>query len=221
MERLGFETPVLFECVGACALLAAAIVKDLQAARTRTAHQFPILEVIGRQVACRLVIAGIVREDLIAEIKTHHAAKNPAIRCGHCQHFAVRAKLVAQRFEIALGHGRRSVAMHIVGIQGKKTVHAAVNFTAKAVLDAFANHRALFAGYRQHIGIFFSQDFLAEGDVQILRGPVGMARVDVAELQMRNAQPFGNLLGFNFQRICGLRRGGGDTTIYRKRQRHQ
>ena len=69
------------------------------------------------------------------------------------------------------------MAVHVVGVEREEAVDAGVDLAAQAVLDALAHHRALLARDGQHVGFFVGQDGLAEGDVQVLPRPVGVARL--------------------------------------------
>ena len=169
-------------------MLAAAIVENLQAAGTGAPHEFPIFEIIGSQVARRLVVTRVVREHLIAKIETHHAAQHLPIRPGNGHHFAVSAKLTLQCFEVAFGHGGGAVAVDIVGIQCKKPVDSGVNVAGQTVLDPFSNHGSLLAGDCQHIGLVIGCYAFAECDVKILRRPVRVALIYVAQLKMCHAK---------------------------------
>ena len=113
------------------------------------------------------------------------------------------------------------MAANIVRIKCKKPVGATVNFAAQSVLDSLADHGTLLARNGQKIGFFMRQDFLAKRDVEVLRGPVGVARIDIAPFQMRHPEALGEALGLAFQ---GLRRWlaySSDTAINREWQAHQ
>ena len=89
------------------------------------------------------------------------------------------------------------------------------------VFDALANHGALLAGDGQHVGIFFGQDFLAKRHVEILCGPICVARIDVAKLKMGDPQAFCDVLGLKFQRVRRFCMAGRHTPVHGKRQRYQ
>ena len=88
------------------------------------------------------------------------------------QHFAVCPKLCLQSLEVMLGHGGCAMAVDIVSIERKKAVYSNVNFTHQTGFYALANHGSLLARDGQHVGFFSWQDFFAESDIQVLRGPV-------------------------------------------------
>ena len=69
--------------------------------------------------------------------------------------------------------------MHVVGVERKEAVDAGVEFGAQSVLDALAHHRALLARDGEHVGLLVGQDGLAEGDVEVLLGPVVVAACEV------------------------------------------
>jgi hypothetical protein len=82
-------------------------------------------------------------------------------------------------------------AMHVVGEDLEKTVSIAVDRTNEPIFDAFADHGALFARDGKHVGFHVRQDFLAEGDVEILCWPIGMLWFYVAEFQVIDTQILG------------------------------
>src|SRR3954462_455846 len=71
-ERCRLETPVPLEVVGAGSLLAAAEVEDADASLARAAHQLPVLEVIGREIARLGAVTGVVREHFALEIEAQY-----------------------------------------------------------------------------------------------------------------------------------------------------
>ena len=81
-KRLRLETPVLLERVRAGADLAAAVVEDLATALAGAPHQLPVLEVVGGEIARGQVVAGVIRQDLVAEIEAEHARQRLAFGRG-------------------------------------------------------------------------------------------------------------------------------------------
>src|ERR1043166_9949365 len=86
MQRLRLESPVLLEVERAGAALAAAVVEPLEAALARASHQLPVHEVVAAKLTRQCGAAAVVRQHLVAEIKTQHAGNQPIfMRDG--QHF--------------------------------------------------------------------------------------------------------------------------------------
>ncbi|MCY1520667.1 hypothetical protein D9M68_554490 [compost metagenome] len=110
------------------------------------------------------------------------------------------------------------MAVHVVGVQGEETVGGQVHVRSQAVLDALAHHGALLARNGEHVVFFLGQDGLAEGDVELLHRPVGVAAVNVAKLQMIGAQFDRQALCFGFE--CGRDslRFGGHAAVHGKGQ---
>ena len=77
--------------------------------------------------------------------------------------------------------GRCAMAVDIVSIQRKKSVHRGVNVGYKAVLDALAHHRALLAGNGKHVVFFQGRNGPAKCHIKVLQSPVGMAALQVAQ----------------------------------------
>src|SRR6185312_1245796 len=73
VQRRGLESPVLLEREGPGVALAAAVVEQAAATRDRMPHQLPVLEIVGGEVARRLVVARVVRQHLVAEVERQHA----------------------------------------------------------------------------------------------------------------------------------------------------
>ena len=108
--------------------------------------------------------------------------------------------------------------MNVVSKNLEKTVGIAVDRTNQAILDALADHGALFTRDGQHIGFDFGQNFLAEGDIERLGWPVVMAWCTIAEFQMIDTQSDSQFLCFFFKRLRCLRVAGGDATVNGKGQ---
>ncbi len=101
MQWLRFEPPVLFEGEGSGSAFAAAVVEDLDAVFATAAHQFPVLEIVGGQMARAFIVAGVVGKHFVAEIERQHAAQEAAIGIGNGENFTVVAKDLQEGIEIA------------------------------------------------------------------------------------------------------------------------
>src|ERR1044071_8183635 len=82
-QRDGLETPVLLEVEGTGPLLAAAEVENADALLAGAAHQLPVLEVVGREIARLRAVAGVVRKDLIPEVEAQHGGQRLALGRNH------------------------------------------------------------------------------------------------------------------------------------------
>ena len=183
------------------AQLAAAVVKDLQPSRAGAAHELPVFEIIGGQIACGFVVAGVIRQYLVTKVEAEDGRQQLAVRVGDGQHLAVFAELLLQRFKVTLRQCRCAVAVHVVGVQAEEAVHAAIHFALQAVLDALAHHRALLARDGQHVGFFVGQDGLAEGDVHLLPWPIFMAALQLAQFQVIDTQALRQAFCLRFQQL--------------------
>ena len=95
--------------------------------------------------------------------------------------------------------------MHVVGVERKESIDAGVDVAAQAVLDALAHHRALLARDGQHVGLLVGQDVLAKRHVEVLRRPVVVPGIDVAQFEVIDAQSLRDSLRLVFQgRRSGL-----------------
>jgi len=75
MKRLRLKAPIFLEIKRSGATFAAAVVEDGAASLRTAAHDFPILEVVGRPRSGLLGIASIERKDFVAPVKSKHAAE--------------------------------------------------------------------------------------------------------------------------------------------------
>ena len=80
------------------------------------------------------------------------------------------------------------MAVDVVGVEREEPVDRRVDLAAQAALDALAHHRALLARDGEQVRLDVGQDLLAEGDVQVLARPVGLARDAVAQLEVVDAE---------------------------------
>src|SRR6185503_2541820 len=71
-ERRGLEAPVSLEVEGTGPLLAAAEVEDADASLARAAHQLPVLEVVGREIARLGAVAGVIRKHFVPEVEAQN-----------------------------------------------------------------------------------------------------------------------------------------------------
>jgi len=111
--------------------------------------------------------------------------------------------------------------MDVVREQIEEAAEIGVDLAAQAVADALAHHRPLLARDGREVVLDLRQDRLAEGDVQILARPVGMAHLAMAQLEMLHAQPARGRIGRLLQSGRGLLVVRGHSPIHAERERHQ
>ena len=164
-------------------------------------------------MAGAFIVAGVVGQDFVAKIEGKHAAQQAAVRSGNGQYFTIIAKDLEQGIEVMFGHGRRAMAMNIVRVKGEKAFAVAVDRADQPIFDALAHHGPLLARDGQHVFVNVGQDRLAEGDIQILRRPLRMARRDIAKFQMVDAKFPRQFLCRIFQCRRGIGIDGCNSTI--------
>ena len=106
-ERSRLQSPVLLERERSRAALAPAKVEAAQATLAGSAQQLPVLEIVGGQIACRLDLAGVIRQHFVAEVETEHARDRLAARLGHRKDLAIAIESAPQRLEVTLRERRR------------------------------------------------------------------------------------------------------------------
>ena len=204
-------------------MLAAAVVEDLDAARAGVAHQFPVLEVVGGQVARGFVVAGVVGQDLVAEVEAQHAGQRPAVGRADRQHAAVVAEGLAQRLEVApaaapacRGGARcRHTARRSGRRRRRSSLLRPFLMPLRTIARCLRGMASMLASSSGRIG-------LAEGDVQILPRPVGVARAAAGAARggrRRVAAPCAAASASSAAR--GLVVAGGHAAIDGKRQADQ
>lgn len=111
--------------------LAAAVVEHFDSALTGSPHQLPVFEIVGRQFASGKIITGVVRQHFVAKIEAEHA-QGATARVDNRENLAILAENLQQFLEIAFGHGRRAVAMYVIGVEGEKPVNQSVSISLRS-----------------------------------------------------------------------------------------
>ena len=96
-----------------------------------------------------------------------------------------------------------------------------VDLGAQLFLDALAHHRALLARNGQHVLLGIGVDRLAEGDVEILAGPVRVPALAIAHLEVIDAKLARQVAGRLLERRVGRVVGGDDAAVDAERRRDQ
>jgi hypothetical protein len=156
---------------------------------------------------------GVIRQHFVAKVEAQHAAQWTTVGVGDDLHVAVGAELALQRLEVALWEPGGAVAMDVVRVEREEAADLRIDFAAQAAGDALAHHGPLLARNREQVGLWVRQDGLAEGHVQVLRGPVGMARRDVAHLQVRDAELLAQFLGIALEGLASFWATRRDTPV--------
>ena len=176
-QVLGREAPVLLEVVGAGTELAAAEVEQAAAARGRGLHQVPVHEVVAGHFARQVHPAAVVGHDFIAPVERQHGRDQAVVFRDDAAHLAFVAEDLLQQGKVFFREHRGAEAVHAARIRVEHAVDVGVDFAAQAQLDPLAHHRALLARDGVQVGFVVARDLLAEGDVQFLGVPAGVARV--------------------------------------------
>ena len=126
------------------------------------ADDFPVHEVVGRQIARLDAIPHVVGNDLIAKIKEKRGRNGAAGRIEHGQDLLVASECVRERAEVMLGKRRRAVPMHVVRIKWEEPVDRVVDDCAQAGFCSTSDHDSAFARYRLEIGFRVSKQRLVK-----------------------------------------------------------
>src|SRR6185437_1832103 len=84
MKRLWLESPVLLKIKRTGIALASPEIKSFISPFTSAPHQFPVHEIVPRHIPCFASPPSVVRQYLVAKIKTHHTADGaPSLENNH------------------------------------------------------------------------------------------------------------------------------------------
>ena len=100
IKGLRLETPVFLEVERTRIPFASAEVKDFATSFTSAPHQLPVHEIVARQFTCFMSAPTVIRQDLVAKIKTHHRTYRFAFFACDNQEFTILAKSLLEQAKI-------------------------------------------------------------------------------------------------------------------------
>ena len=126
------------------------------------ADDFPVHEVVGRQIARLDAIPHVVGNDLIAKIKEKRGRNGAAGRIEHGQDLLVASECVRERTKVMLRKRRSAVSMNIVRLKREESVDRIVYDCAQTGFCSTTDHVSAFARYRLEIGFRVSKQRLVK-----------------------------------------------------------
>ena len=110
------------------------------AALAGATHDLPIHEVARRQPPPFAGAAGVVREDLIAEMEAEHGGERPPA-AHYGEHLAVRAEHLQERAKIGRRVSRSPEVAHVLRIKGIEAAAVRVELALEPAGDRVTDHR--------------------------------------------------------------------------------
>ena len=123
--------------------------------------------------------------------------------------------------EVAPREHRRAEIAQALRVHVVQTADVVVDLGPQLFLDALAHHRALLARDGQHVLLGIGIDRLAEGDVEVLAGPVRVPALPVAHLEVIDAKLTRQIAGRLLERRMGHLVCGDDAAIDAEWRRNQ